>query len=254
MTDDTTDDPTHDSTVEDSTDGSTDDRRGRPSSSRRPRRGAVLAATVVLSAVAASAAASAALSEEPPVPLENQMQSEIDAMIESGVDPDDPKVEMLEDSLEQLEEGADANPRPEPGVDVEALLDEAAEDEASEDAAVASRSADPGAVAADGHGGDDAWQSGEVMCEVVPGMLGPEEIAGARCVSVPQPDGTSRYVAIGPDGTVRTVMFGHDRHVERVADSAVGAAVAPDAAVAATPAGDLVVTPPGQPSRPVDLR
>ena len=227
---------------------------GRPR--RRPRRGAVLAATLVLSAVAASAAASAALSEEAPVPLENEMRAEIDGMVEAGVDPDDPKVEMLEESLEELEDGADADPPAERGVDVEALLDEAAEDEAAEDAGVATRSADPGAVAADGSrdDGETAWENGEIVCEVVPGQLGPEEIAGARCVSAPQPDGTSRYVAIGPDGTVRTVAFGHDGRVERLADSAVGAPVPGAAALATTPAGDLVVTPPGQAPRPVDLR
>lgn len=236
----------------------TDDRHtssASPSPRPRPRRGAILTATLVLSAVAASAAASAALSEEAPVPLENDLQAEIDGMVESGIDPDDPKVEMLEESLEQLEEGADADLPPEPGVDVEALLEEAEAEEAAE-GAITPRSGDPGAAAADGsrNGENPAWESGEIMCEVVPGMLGPEEIAGARCASVPQPDGTSRYVAIGADGTVRTVAFGHDGQVERLADTAVGARVAPDAAVAPTPEGDLVVTPAGQAPRPVDLR
>ncbi len=236
----------------------TDDRHTSspsPSTRPRPRRGAILTATLVLAAVAASAAASAALSEEAPVPLENEMQAEIDGMIESGIDAEDPKVEMLEESLEQLEDGADADPSPEPGVDVEALLEEAAADEAAE-GEIVPRSSAPGAAAADGSrdAGDLAWESGEVMCEAVPGMLGVEEIAGARCASVPQPDGTSRYVAIGADGTVRTVAFGHDGQVERLADTTVGTRVAPDAAVAPTPEGDLVVTPPGQAPRPVDLR
>jgi hypothetical protein len=209
---------------------------------------------LVLSAVAASAAASAALSEEAPVPLEDELQAEIDGMVESGVAPDDPKVEMLEESLEQLEEGADADPPPEPGVDVEALLEEAEAAEAAE-GTITPRSGDPGAVASDGSRAADspAWESGEIMCEVVPGMLGPDEIAGARCASVPQPDGTSRYVAIGADGTVRTVDFGHDGQVQRLPDTTVGVPVAPDAAVAPTPEGDMVVTPPGQAPRPVDL-
>lgn len=233
----------------------TDDRHTTsPSRSRRPRRGAVLTAALVLSAVAASAAASAALSEEAPVPLEDELQAEIDGMVDSGVAPDDPKVEMLEESLEQLEEAADADPPPEPGVDVEALLEEAEAAEAAE-GTITPRSGDSGPVASDGSraAGSPAWESGEIMCEVVPGMLGPDEIAGARCASVPQPDGTSRYVAIGADGTVRTVAFGHDGHVQRLPDTAVGAPVAPDAAVAPTPEGDVVVTPPGQAPRPVDL-
>lgn len=230
-----------------------------PSSSSRvarPRRGALLTATLVLSAVAASAAASAALSEEAPVPLEDEMRSEIDGMIESGVDADDPKVEMLEESLDQLEEGADVDAPGEPGVDVEALLEEAEAAEAAEGAIIQPRSSDHGAVAADGgsDADDPAWQSGEVVCEPIPGMLGVDEVAGARCASVPQPDGTSRYVSVGPDGTVRTVAFGHDGRVERLADTTVGTPVTPDAAVAPTPEGDLVVTPPGQAPHPVDLR
>src|SRR5690606_915211 len=77
----------------------------------------------------------------------------------------------------------------------EAMIEEAEEAEAREEAGVAP--AEP------------AWESGEVLCEVVPGILGPDEIAGARCASVPQPDGTTRYVAVAPDGTVPTVAFGH---------------------------------------------
>ena len=230
-----------------------------PSSSSRgprPRRGALLTATLVLSAVAASAAASAALSEEAPVPLENELQAEIDGMVESGVDPGDPKVELLEESLEQLEDGADADPPAERGVDVEALLEQAEAAEATEGAIVQPRSSDRGVAAADDNGdaADPAWESGEIVCEPIPGMLGADEIAGARCASVPQPDGTSRYVAIGADGTVRTVAFGHDGQVQRLADASVGTPVAADAAVVPTPEGDLVVTPPGQAAHPVDLR
>jgi hypothetical protein len=231
------------------------------STSPHRRRGAVLAAALLLTAVAASAAASAALSEEAPVPLEGEMQAEIDAMLDSGIAPDDPKVEMLEEQLAELEAGADADPPPEPGVDVEALLEEAQADEAAEDAGVATRSSGPaGSAAADataGRGGDDgdepAWESGTVQCEVIPGLLGADEIAGARCVSVPQPDGTSQYAAIGADGSVRTVAFGHDGRVQRLDDVAIGAPLAPGTATAATPEGDLVVTPPGQAAHTVDL-
>ncbi len=269
MTDDPQDPQAPRTRPDDSTGASTTDRpadrtahqlrASRPTPARaRPPRGAVLAAALVLTAVAASAAASAALSEEAPVPLEDEMRGEIDAMVDGGMSPDDPKVEMLEEQLAELEEGADASPPPEPGVDVEALLDEAQANEAAEDAGVAARSAGPaGAATASGDepaaGEEPAWDSGAVQCEVVPGLLGPDEIAGARCVGVPQPDGTSRYVAIGADGTARTVAFGHDGQVERLDDTTIGGPLAPDAAVAATPEGDLVVTPPGQAATTVDL-
>src|SRR5690606_11164141 len=153
-------------------------------------------------------------------------------------------------------EGAEADPPPEPGVDVEGLLEEAEAAEAAEGAVIQPRSSDRGGVAADGRGdrADAAWEPGEIVCEPVPGMLGADEIAGARRATAPQPDGTSRYVAIGADGTVRTDAFRHDGDVERLADTTVGTPVAPDAAVAPTPEGVLVVTPPGQAPRPVDLR
>jgi len=216
-----------------------DERTSTTSGRRRPRgRGAVLFAALVLSAVAASAAASAALSQEAPDPLEQQMEAEIEAMVDAGIPPDHPKVEMLEEELAELEEGGDADPPPEPGVDVEEMIEEAEEAEAREDAGLAA---------------EPAWESGEVLCEVVPGALGPDEIAGARCASVPQPDGTNRYVALGPDGTARTVAFGHDGQVRRLADVAVGAPVGPDAALTATAEGHLAVAPPGQAPRTVDL-
>lgn len=217
-----------------------DERTSTTSGRRRPGgRGAVLFAALVLSAVAASAAASAALSQEAPDPLEQQMEAEIEAMVDAGIPPDHPKVEMLEEELAELEEAGDAGAPAEPGVDVEAMIEEAEEAEAREEAGVAP--AEP------------VWDSGEVLCEVVPGILGPDEIAGARCASVPQPDGTTRYVAVAPDGTVRTVAFGHDGDVRRLADVAVDAAVGPDTALAATPEGHLAVAPPGQAPATVDL-
>jgi hypothetical protein len=239
----------------------TDDAQGQEQSGRRSgrRRGAALAAALVLAAVGASAAASGALSEPPPVPAANEMRTEIDAMIESGMSPDDPKIQMLEDEVAELEAGATATPRREPGVDVAATLEAAEAAEAAEDAGVSTRSAGPSATpgAAGGPaagGGQPAWESGPVQCEAVPGLLGAAEIAAALCVSVPQPDGTSRYVAVGPDGTVRSVAFGHDGDVRRLDDTAGGvpAALAPGATV--TPEGDLVLTPPGGAAVTVDLR
>ena len=41
------------------------------------------------------------------------------------------------------------------------------------------------------------WETGPVECEPVPGMLSMDEVVGATCLGVPQPDGTSRYVRSG---------------------------------------------------------
>lgn len=227
---------------------------------RSRRRGAVLTAALVLSAVAASAAGSAALSEEAPVPLEQQMESEIDAMVDGGMSPDDPKVEMLEEQLDELEDGADADAPTDPGAaQVDDLLEQAEAEEASEDAAIASRSAGPETAPGDGAGGAAApggaeWDSGEILCEPIPGLLAADEIAGARCIGVPQPDGTSRYMALLPDGTARTVAFGHDGQVQRLPDTSVGVPVTPETRATPTPQGDLTVTPPGAAARTVDVR
>jgi hypothetical protein len=225
-------------------------------SPRQRWRGPVMLAALALAAVGASAAASARLSQPEPVPVVEEMRDQIDAMIDSGMSPDDPKVRMLEDQLAELEAGAEAAPPREPGVDVEAALEQAEAAERAEDAGVSTQAAPSDASAAGQAAGESApaWDSGPVMCEVVPGALGPDEIAGALCVSVPQPDGTSRYVAVGPDGTVRTVAFGHDGAVRRLADAAGGVAAARGVSVAATPAGDLVLTPQGRPAVTVDLR
>ena len=215
----------------------------RPRSRRRGRgHGAVLFAGIVLAAVAAAAAAGAAVGEDPPTEVEAQLEAEIDGMVESGVPEDDPKVEMLEEEAEAVEDGTGEPARRESGVDTGALLDEAAEQKAA-DAAAGDR------VAA----GDSGWESGTVVCEPVPGLLSVEEIAGATCVSVPQPDGTSRYVAVAPDGTMRTVLFGADGDVRRVDDTTLSAPPPPDAAFAPTPEGDLRVAPPGEPPATVEV-
>jgi hypothetical protein len=80
----------------------------------------------------------------------------------------------------------------------------------------------------------------------VPGLLGADEVAGATCVGVPQPDGTSRYVALGRDGTGRSVHFGPDGVALRLDDTTAGRPVPPGSDVRATPRGDVVVAPPGQ--------
>lgn len=210
-----------------------------PPPPRRRGRGhaPVLVAGIVLAAVAAAAAAGAAVGEDPPTEIEAQLEAEIDGMVESGVPEDDPKVEMLEEEAEAIEDGAGEPARRESGVDTGEMLAEAAE----QDAADADATGRDRVVA-----GDSDWESGTVVCEPVPGLLSVEEIAGATCVSVPQPDGTSRYVAVSPDGTVRTVLFGADGDVRRVDDTTLPAPVPPGTALAPTPEGDLQVTPPDE--------
>jgi hypothetical protein len=220
-------------------------------------RRAVVPATL-LAAVGASAAASASLAEPPPSAMEAQLEAEIDGMIEEGVSAASPKVEMLEEQLDEVEGGAGEPAAREPGVDTGARLDEA--DDVTEAQAQA-EAARPAGVPPSGGDVDEGlveedearWESGTVECEPVPAMLTIDEVAGATCLSVPQPDGTSRYVAIGPDGTVRSVRFGTDGAVQRLRDSALPAPPR-DATVAATAAGDLRVTAPGRAPTTVDLR
>lgn len=208
----------------------------------------MLAAALVLTAVAASAAASAALSEPPDPAPAQQLRGEIDDMIASGVPGDDPKVEMLEDAVEELTE-ADPTPPRDPGA--AGIADRIADAEAAEGSGTASRTAP--ADGARPSTAPPAWQSGPVLCEVVPGQLGPDEITGAVCASVPLPDGTARYVAVTPDGTVRSVLFAADGRVQRLDDVRASAAVPPRSAVASTPDGRLTITPPGRPAMTVDL-
>lgn len=204
-----------------------------PTASRRdgPGRGAVLLAALALAAVAASAAAGAALSEPAPTAVEQQLRAEIEGMVDAGVPRDDPKVALVEEQLADVEAGDGARGPTEPGVDVGALLAEARAEPA----------------------GGTPWQSGAVLCEPVPDLLSADDVADATCLSVPQPDGTGRYVAIAPDGVVRTVRFGNDGDVRRLPDRRVPGRPAPGAAMSPTPQGDLRVTPPGGATATVDL-
>ena len=221
------------------TDDRPDPQPDEPSPRRRRTRGrgAALVAALALAAVSASAAASAALSDEqPPVEAEQQLRAEIEGMIEAGLAPDDPKVEMVEDQLEALEDGAGVPARRERGVDTGAMLAEA--EAADESLAVTERGA---RSAADATAAGDAagWESGTIMCEPLPGLLSIDELAGATCLSIPQPDGTSRYVAVAPDGVVRSVHFGNDGDVYRLDDRRLQASAARGATLAPTPEGDL---------------
>ena len=209
-------------------------------------RGSVLFAAVILAAVGASDAASATLvssSSSAPISLDQQLQAEIDALRASGLPANHPKVRMLQRSLDQLRAPAPAHPPRDPRGDVGALLSEAREQQADPQAAAAEAAA----------AGEPLWESGTVECEPVPGLLSAAEVAGATCVSVPQPDGTSRYVALGADGVVRTVRFGVDGEVERLPDTQVAAGLAPGTAVTPTPEGDLQLAPPGQQPTVVDV-
>lgn len=220
-----------------------------PSARRRSHRVNVLLGSLVLAAVVASAAASAALSEPAPVAIEQQLRHDIQGMRDAGLDEDHPKVDMVEDQLAALEDGA-GEPVREQGVDVEAMLEEAAGD-ADAAAAAEARGAAPGARPPTDE--DLAWESGPVVCEPVPGLLSVEEIDGATCLSVPQPDGTNRYVAVAPQGVVRSVHFGNDGDVRRLDDTHLGQPVPEGATLAPTPEGHVRVTPPGRGPATVDV-
>ncbi len=187
-------------------------------------------------------------------------------MVASGVPDDDPKVELLEDQLTDLRNGSRANPPKEPGVDLEELVDDANAAETA-DAQGDATAAATGRVAPQAHAGPASsssssssggaitdWQSGPVECEPVPQMLSAAEIAGASCTSVPQPDGSSRYVAVAGDSTVRTVAFGNDGQVRRTPDRKLPVRVTPGATtLAPTAAGDLQVSVRGRAPVTVDV-
>jgi hypothetical protein len=184
-------------------------------------------------------------------------------MIDSGVPADDPKVEMLEAQVDELRRSTRANPPREPGVDLgRRVADAKAAEQAADrarDRAVRTRA---GSAASAGIAGQattagvptgPAWQSGTVECEPVPQILTAREVAGATCLGVPQPDGSTRYVAVGRDGVVRTVAFGPDGQVRRGPDRLMPGGAAPDATVAPTDAGDIRVTVGGRAPVTVDV-
>jgi hypothetical protein len=126
------------------------------------------------------------------------LEAEIAAMEDSGIPTDHPKLAMLRDELAAVRAGArrhDDAPA-ERGVDL----------------------SDVGAAGARQERHDDAtlWDEGPVECEPIPpDLLTAAEIAGATCRSLPQPDGSSLYVATAPDGTEHVVRFGADGRVTR---------------------------------------
>jgi hypothetical protein len=196
---------------------------------RRLVLGAAIVATLGLTAVGI---AGAARRQPEPTALERQIEREIAAMIDSGMSEDDPKVQMVEEQLHQVRRSDRADPPPEPGVDL------------------GRRVADAKAGADDG----PTWQSGPVECEPVPQLLTAGEVADATCLAVPQPDGSTRYVAVGPDGVIRTVAFGADGKVGRLANRRLPGGVAPGAkTIAPTANGDIRITVSGQAPVTVDV-
>jgi hypothetical protein len=216
------------------------------------RRVFALLAPLALAAVglAGVGIAGAARHRPAPVPVEREVQSEIDAMIASGAPAHDPKVELLRDQLAELRRGSHTTPPKEPGVDLGQLVADALAAEA--DAARAHVAQDQASSPATAQ--TTRWQSGTVVCEPVPQLLTVQEIAGATCLSVPQPDGSSRYVAVTPTGVVRTVEFGNDGEVQRRPDRKLPVPREPGSTtLTPTPSGDLRVATPGRPAVTVDL-
>jgi hypothetical protein len=203
---------------------------------------ALVAAAVALAAAVVGSAASARLSDPPPPETEAMVQEQIDAMIDGGIPEDHPKVASLREDLAAMERSDPGEMPAEPGIDLGAVVESARR---NVEAGRRAPGRSPDRVDA---AGTAVWDSGEVVCEPVPGLLGVEDVADAVCASVPQPDGTSRYVAIGPDRVAHVVAFGVDGDVGRLADRPVSAPVVPgETRVVPTPHGDLEITPPGRP-------
>jgi hypothetical protein len=202
---------------------------------RRLALGAAVVASIGLTAVGV---AGATRRQPEPTEAERQVRREIAAMIDSGVPADDPKVEMLEAQADELRRSRRVEPPKEPGIDLGRRVADA---KAAEQATTAGAPTGP------------AWQSGTVECEPVPQILTAEEVAGATCLGVPQPDGSTRYVAVGRDGVVRTVAFGPDGQVRRGPDRRVPGGAAPGATVGLTAAGDIRVTVRGRAPVTVDV-
>ncbi|HYZ98352.1 MAG TPA: hypothetical protein VE575_06350 [Acidimicrobiales bacterium] len=231
--------------------------RARPTPrTTRPRgyRGALVLAVGAAIGLTAIGVAGAARRQPEPPPLQRQIEDEIDAMVDAGVPADSPKVELLEEQVDELQRGNRATPRPEPGVD---LGERVAEARAAERAEERAPSGAPGAARQNTTRGvptGPAWDRGVVECEPVPGVLTAEEVADATCVSVPQPDGSNRYVAVGGDGVVRTVAFGDDGAIGRRPDRPLPPGLARGkASFAPTDGGDLRVNVPGRASVTIEV-
>jgi hypothetical protein len=183
-------------------------------------------------AVRGALAGSSAEPSETDVDARDVLQAELDALRATGRGAEDPKVARLQDDLAALEQGMETAQPGEPGLDLTAVLGtpgrgrSAPPDDATEPTTV-------------------AWDRGAVQCEPLPpDLLTVEDIAGAHCVSAPQPDGSSRYLAIAPDGTVRVVRFGANGAVVRDPDRRIelSGAAWDDIELTVVASGDVVAT------------
>jgi hypothetical protein len=176
-------------------------------------------------------------------PAAAQVQAEADALIEAGLSPRDPKVRMLERDAAAIERAAETPPTPEPGVDLAAEAD----------AGTMARSPSEARARREEMRTDQPAMSGAVLCEPIPQLLSADEVAGATCFSVPQPDGTSRYVAVSPGGRVLIVEFAPGG-VRRLPDARLPAGTrTATAEFAPDPDGDLTVRRQGAAPATVDL-
>jgi hypothetical protein len=166
---------------------------------RRPRPAAAAVASaglVVALAVAGAAAAASGGGDNGPPGAVTELRREVADMRHAGLPADHPKVRLLEREIAELEDDTTATSIADPG-----------------------RGGDPGDAGDQDAGTDVEAESGMVECEPVPLALNDREAdAAVACASVPQPDGTSRYLALEPDGTVHVVEFGHGGHVRRLPD------------------------------------
>jgi hypothetical protein len=176
------------------------------------RRRTILAGAALGIAVVGSASASGQTADPAPPGVAIELQREVDAMLAGGLPPDHPKVRMLEREVEALVDGTDAVPVPDPGMDSAESATRAA------NGAEATTPEEAVQLEDELDAGDEA-EAGAVECEPVPRVLTAAEVAGASsCVSVPQPDGTSRYLAVEPSGQVHVVRFGDGGSVGRMPD------------------------------------
>lgn len=155
---------------------------------------------------AAAGSATAPAPASPPGAVE-LLRADIEAMLDRGLPADHPKVELLQAEVDALMAVADREPVPEEGVELRSGRPGGTPASSPQEAARIADEVRPAQPA----------ERGVVACEPIPRQLGPDEIAGATCLSVPQGDGSSRYVAVEPSGDVHVVHFGPDR-VERLAD------------------------------------
>jgi hypothetical protein len=205
--------------------------------------GVVVAALVVGGLLAAGAYEPATAEDETVPPPVQQLQDEVDAMVAAGVPEDDPKVEMLQADADDLAADWGRRGRPERGVDLRAGAGGGAASTPDEAVRIA------GEV-----GAEQPAVSGPVECEPIPQRLEAVEVAGARCVSVPQADGSSRYVAVTPAGDVHTVAFGADGEVRRLPDTSVDpAAMGPGVEVAPSASGGIELRRGGRSIATVDV-